>query len=410
MDALAHFIEYLAQAYDCRGIETLCTSNLHRVSERREPVLTACRIDLVAPHSWPEELIEALRRRMQISPVGVVVVRGAHCTSTLAYKKLSDAGLDVAFFGAAPSPHRGYLAVLHHAGAVPLAQGSAPREFRVVAIIPTFNEEDIISQTLRDLGEQGLQAYIIDNWSTDGTVAKASAFLGNSLIGIERFPASGPAMTYDLFAIMSRVEAVAAGQRGASWVVLHDADERRRSPWPGVTLRDALWYVDRCGYSCIDHTTLNFWPVDDSFDPEGLDLEQHFAYFSFSDHPGHFHQRRAWKQLGMRVALAPSAGHDVSFMGRRVYPYKFLLKHYPIRSQAHGVRKLRERFLRWNSEERALGWHRQYDDIETRSLLHDPAKLIRFEPNTFYEDYLAARLSGAGIFAAPPPWATPPRW
>jgi hypothetical protein len=161
----------------------------------------------------------------------------------------------------------------------------------------------------------------------------------------------------------------------------------------------------------VDHVTLNFWPTDDSFDPSGPDLEDHFRHFEFSDHAGHFHQRRAWKQQrGERVALARSAGHDVEFPGRRVYPYKFLLKHYPLRSSAHGARKLLDRRRRWNAEERSRGWHRQYDEVEPGGFIRDPSTLRRFDPATFDEDHLGERLSGVGVFEAPPPWATPPRW
>jgi hypothetical protein len=174
-------------------------------------------------------------------------------------------------------------------------------------------------------------------------------------------------------------------------------------------LREALWRVERRGYSCVDHVTLNFCPIDNSFDPDGADLEDHFHHFEFSDHAGHFHQRRAWKQTGRPVALAASAGHDVTFQGRKVFPYKFLLKHYPVRSQAHGLRKVRhDRAERWNAQERAQGWHRQYD--APMQFVRDPRTLIRFDPRTFREDYLLQALSGAGIFKRPPPWATPPRW
>jgi hypothetical protein len=141
-------------------------------------------------------------------------------------------------------------------------------------------------------------------------------------------------------------------------------------------------------------------------------VEDALGWFAFSDHPGHFHQRRAWKQLGVRVSLSPSAGHDVQFPGRRVYPFKFLLKHYPIRSQAHGERKvLRERLPRWNAAERALGWHAQYDEVGAQGCFeHDQAELELFEPASFARRRLIERLSGVGVFAHPPHWATPPFW
>jgi glycosyltransferase involved in cell wall biosynthesis len=319
------------------------------------------------------------------------------------------ANLPASFFGNAPAPCRGCLAVFDSSERA-VNSLAPPSSFRVLAIVPTYNEEDVIAQTLGYLIGQGIEVYLLDSWSTDGTVEHARAFAGAGLVGLERFPPKGPTATYDLTALLRRVEEIAANENWADWVMLHDADERRRSPWPGVPLRTALWRVDQSGFSCVDHVTLNFCPVDDGFDPHCCELEQYFSYFEFSSHPGHFHQRRAWKRLGVPVALADSAGHDVRFAARRVYPYKFLLKHYPVRSRAHGERKVRhERVARWNLEERARGWHRQYDD-SAEIFLRRAEDLIRFDDHTFWERYLVERLSGAGIFSRPPDWATAPRW
>jgi len=171
-----------------------------------------------------------------------------------------------------------------------------------------------------------------------------------------------------------------------------------------------MYYADRCGFNCIDHIVLNFHPTDDRFDPT-TDVEEQLRYFSFSDHEGHFHQRKAWKHLGHRVDLASTAGHDIRYPGRLVYPFKFLMKHYPIRSQAHGERKVfQDRAKRWSAEERSLGWHKQYDELErSRSFLHDPSTLRYFDAASFYDECLIERLSGIGVFKEAPWWATGPR-
>lgn len=82
----------------------------------------------------------------------------------------------------------------------------------------------------------------------------------------------------------------------------------------------------------------------------------------------------------------------------RCNPYKFLLKHYPIRSQAHGEKKIfLERKSRWHPDERRKGWHSQYDEIrEGYNFLRQPDKLILFDTD-FYKKYLVERLSGIGI-------------
>jgi glycosyltransferase involved in cell wall biosynthesis len=282
-----------------------------------------------------------------------------------------------------------------------------PPSFRVVAIVPTYNEADIIEHTVRYLLQDGIGVYVLDNWSTDATPEIAARL---PLVGLERFPPSGPSTTYDLRRILGRVEQIAA-DLDADWVILHDADERRHGPWPEVGLRQALYMVERRGFTCIDHITLTFWPTLGAPVYDGTrDVEEVLTWFEFSDHAGHFHQRRAWKRLpGERVDLASTAGHDVQFEGRRVFPYRFLLKHYPIRSQAHGERKvLAERRPRWNAAERAFGWHAQYDELV--DFVRHPSELIRFDPERFYADWLIERLSGVGVFAEPPAWATPPVW
>jgi hypothetical protein len=318
---------------------------------------------------------------------------------------LACGGLGPSFVGWPPDV-AGPIAVLARTSFV--APRQTPAAFQVVAIVPTYNEADLIAHTLGDLTTEGLGVYLLDNWSTDGTWEIAGRFSG--LVGRERFPPEGPSRTYDLRRIMTRVEEL-AWSIDADWCVLHDADERRRSPWPGVRLRDALYRVDRAGFTCVDHVTLNFWPTPGQAYDGTRDVEEALPRFAFSDHPGHFHQRRAWKRLDARVSLSPTAGHDVAFSGRRVYPFKFLLKHYPVRSQAHGEQKvLAERLPRWNAAERALGWHAQYDELSLRRFVRPTSELELFDPLGFSTRRLVERLSGVGVFREPPPWATPPFW
>ena len=102
-------------------------------------------------------------------------------------RALDEQGLQATFVGWAALSQAGTLvAVVEHGG---LVSRETPRsDFRVVAFVPTYNESDIIAHTLEDLTEQGVDVYVVDNWSTDDTVARAQAFTGRGLIGVERFP------------------------------------------------------------------------------------------------------------------------------------------------------------------------------------------------------------------------------
>lgn len=278
----------------------------------------------------------------------------------------------------------------------------APAGFRVVAIMTAYNEADVIAPALEYLFRQGIEVYLLDNWSTDDTVVRARPFLGHGLIGIESFPAAGPTASYDWKNLLRRVEGLSR-TLGADWTIHHDADQERESPWPGLNLRDALYHVDRLGFNCIDHVQLAFRPVDNDY-AAGTPLGRHFRHFEFDPEPSGQVQRNAWKNGGHSVNLHQSGGHEVVFPGRKIFPFKFLQRHYPVRSQAHGERKvLRERQARWNEQERAQGWHRHYDTIHTgHKFLRRPEELLVFDPDNFHADYLVERLTGPVILPPQP--------
>ncbi|MGA2512689.1 MAG: glycosyltransferase family 2 protein [Candidatus Limnocylindrales bacterium] len=274
-------------------------------------------------------------------------------------------------------------------------RGAAPSDFRVVAIMTAYNEEEIIGPSIAKLVADGVDVYVIDNWSSDGTHAIAEQFGGRDLVGLERFP-DAPTDRYEWLPLLRRVEAVAAGLR-ADWCIHHDVDERRSGPWSSVGLRDALWRVDQSGFSAVDHTVLNFRPIDNGFTPGG-DFEAYFRHFEFGRTSDLLLQVKAWKNTGP-VDLAGSGGHEARFPGRRIFPYKFELKHYPVRSQAHGEQKvLRDRIARWDPGERALGWHVHYDGIVPgQSFLRDSRDLIEDRGPETRARYLAEILAGAGL-------------
>lgn len=234
--------------------------------------------------------------------------------------------------------------------------------FRIVALLSAYNEEDIIGPVLAHLVENGIEVYFLDNHSTDGTVQEAERWLGRGVIRIETFPsetAPGSEGAFDWGAILRRKEEL-ANELSADWFIHHDADEIRESPWAGVSLRDAIRWVDRLGYNCIDFRVVNFPPIDNGF-RRGDDPRTYFRYW---EQPGEFDevQIKAWKNGFPPISLFPFGGHEVRFRDRRVFPIRFLLRHYPIRSQQHGERKVfAERKDRFLGTERAKGWHVQYD-------------------------------------------------
>jgi hypothetical protein len=155
----------------------------------------------------------------------------------------------------------------------------------------------------------------------------------------------------------------------------------RKSPWPGVGLRDGLRRVDEARFTAVDFVVLAFRPIDDSY-KAGVDPETHFRYFEWG-HPD-FRHIKAWRQPRKRVDLASTAGHEVRFRRRKVFPERFHLKHYSLRHPEQSRRKIFvERLGRLAPEAVAAGWHMHYAHraAENHSVW-DPATYQAFNPAT----------------------------
>jgi len=366
----------------------------------------------------PTHLLRTVRDLLEDSPVAVLttpkrdLIRGPEDMGPPANphhvrewnrseftRLLEAAGLQVLFQGL--SVHnsqdwlkRTILAVVQKPRPVP----PVPPDFRVLVFICVYNEEDVIIPTLDHLIAQGVEVHIVDNWSKDRTVERVEKFLGRGVRAITRFPEAGPTATYDWHDLLRHVEILAHGA-DADWVVAHDADEVRESPWPELTLREAIYRADQSGFNAIDHTALVFHPTGEPYS-DHLPLPPQFRYFEFGKRPAHFLWIKGWRRQAGPVELAWSGGHEVRFPGRRVYPFRFLLRHYPIRTQEQGERKVfADRLPRFNRFERLVrGWHTQYNDLRKEdSFIRDPTTLTPFDEKTFYQEYLVERLSGVGI-------------
>lgn len=252
--------------------------------------------------------------------------------------------------------------------------------FSAVALIAAYNEADIIELAVRDLIANGILVYLIDDGSTDHTVRLVEPFVGRGVIHIERLESPRAADEPRQFAWerLLRRKTQLAGEIDADWFLHHDADEFRESPWTGVTLVEGLRRVDALGYNAIDFANLDFWPTHDNFTP-GSDPRAAFHWYSEAATYDRV-QVRCWRKTAA-VDLASSGGHDARFHDRRVFPIRFISRHYPIRGQSHGERKVfAERRPRFTPKERARKWHVQYDDVqEGASFIRDRCDLTRYD-------------------------------
>ena len=221
---------------------------------------------------------------------------------------------------------------------------------RVVAILATYNEERFIAPCLENLFRQGIQVYLIDNASTDGTVDIARRYLGRGLLGIENFPRDG---VYRWTSILQRKEQLAAALE-ADWFMHVDADEIFTSPRPGITLAEMLEEVEAQGYNAVNFVHLTFIPTVEAPEHDHPQFEETMRwYYPFI--PTFPHLIRAWKRQPAPVELARSGGHLVNFPGRSLYPQTFPIRHYLFLSMSHAVRKYV--YKRYDAAEVQNGWH-----------------------------------------------------
>lgn len=268
----------------------------------------------------------------------------------------------------------------------------APEDYRVLAIMPVYNEADILRATIHYLARRDIDVLVLDDWSTDGSYELASDLVGRGVTRVERVRPIDDCEedSYSLADVARRVAQLSQSEC-ADWVIWHDADEYFQSPWAGVGLRDALYQVDREGFNALDHIVVTFPPTDDSFRPGG-DFLTHFRHWRLGYGVPGCVWVRSWKpQRGSEVCF-PQGSHEVWFRERRICPMPFLIRHYPIRSQAHGTRKVfRERRPRYSCDGLARGWHVQYDGYrEGDSFLERPDVLYELDETRFQEQVLTA--------------------
>jgi glycosyltransferase involved in cell wall biosynthesis len=123
---------------------------------------------------------------------------------------------------------------------------------RVIAMLAAYNEERFIANCLENLFRQGVEVYLMDNDSTDRTLAVAQQYLGKGLLGTEGFPREG---LFRSWPIIRRKEILAAELPG-DWFMHVDADELHLPGPHGSTLADVFMTAEAQGYNAV-----NFQPA-----------------------------------------------------------------------------------------------------------------------------------------------------
>ena len=288
------------------------------------------------------------------------------------------------------------IAIIDHAP--DLRCVAVPDEFCPLALIASYNEIDILPQVVAQFVADGIAVRVLDHWSTDGTFERICALAKQTeMVTISRFPPQGRQAHFALAPQLREKTRIAALHPGR-WIIHADSDQVRCSPWGNVSFRRGLFIADRMGFNAIDYTVCEFRPVRGDLAP-GEDLKTAMPYFAFGNQPHHFLQIDTWRQGADVVELERAGGHCVSFAGQKVFPYNFILKHFPFRGPEHARRKIfGERLPRFSPQERAHGWHYHYDHFKYQDrFLWPEDALLKFDELNTRREYLVELISGIGV-------------
>ena len=260
-------------------------------------------------------------------------------------------------------------------------------DFKVLAIIHSYNEADIIEETIQHLLDQGLYIYVLDNYSTDGSfdIVRKIQIENKDRIFLEKFPEEKyeGQHRYEWYKQLEKTEQIAQ-TLDFDWFIHYDVDEIRISPWKNVNLRDAICFIDSLGYNCVENTVIDFRLTrrdEVIFNTNG--------FYAMRENIT-TEQLKTWKK-SERIELKSSAGHKAQISNPKIFPLKILNKHYPMRSVEQASKKVfDERKKDYSYDEKIKkGWHTQYDNIvDVSDFIYDSEKLLYWDEDSFEKNYL----------------------
>lgn len=249
-------------------------------------------------------------------------------------------------------------------------------KLRISAVIPTFNEDDIIYWTIQHLVSQDIYVHVLDNESTDSTPQIVREFPG-SQVSLSFFCTDGQfnerLQSESIQIVLRELEA------SSDWLLKNDADEFLEAPFQGMSLRKGIELADKSGFNCIGVRGFTFFPMSDETPHfPGDDVRKYYDHFRVWDKvdrwmPEFHHQHNElWKMnvFKGRSGLFYSGPHRVSPLTKAVlFPHLFVLRHYPYRHPERTKRRLlderKDRMSLWNIENQVSCHYTKYMEADT---------------------------------------------
>ncbi len=241
----------------------------------------------------------------------------------------------------------------------------------IIAILAVRNERPYLQACITHLLNNGVQVFVLDNGSTDGSleVLKDQESCPG-FRGWEAFPYPG---YFDLEGLLKRKEALRWELR-ANWFIHQDADEFLFTDRAGERLADGMARIQALGYDSVNFREFIFLPKpgasnDNTFKPENY---PHYYFF----HPSPMYLVRAYSK-DVKGTNIEQGGHHPPLHTLNPYPGAFQKRHYLAFSREQFYRKYALRTFKkeniekgWHFDRWVLG-HQQPDFPDTQKLEKD---------------------------------------
>ena len=243
---------------------------------------------------------------------------------------------------------------------------------KIICMLAVLNDSDFVEEVIEHCLSQGLELVILDDGSTDGTYEICKKYSNRDDVELLRIKHDDWKLirTFKILYDMALL-------KSPDWVIRPDADEILESGMNDMTLKDAIIKVDSEGFNTIQFDWFEFFLTDND-DESKSRVKDRMKYYSWQ----HDFLYRAWK---VTPGITPELGwgHIPVFPEHqkyKVYPQKFVARHYRFRS----IKQANQKITTINSRtkdtaEEELGYF-QYEKIAKRenSFIIDHSILTKY--------------------------------
>jgi glycosyltransferase involved in cell wall biosynthesis len=218
---------------------------------------------------------------------------------------------------------------------------------RAAAVVTIRNEARHVDGLVRNLVREGLDIVVIDQESTDESLALIRRWEGHGVLWVETQSFEG---VFDLHSQLCRKREVIA-RLDHDWVMHLDADEWPHPVGRGDRLIDLFARAEQAGDTVVNFDEFTFVP-EARLGPDEDPREVFCRYYYFA--PSKNRLMRAWRR-DVTATNSQSGGHRLVGDDVSVHGEQAILRHYPTLSLDHAVDKYVRRIYAAGDIKR--GWH-----------------------------------------------------